>query len=117
MSTVREDHERAMELADAAFEARRRQNGTEATRLFRESLQLERSAAEQVMPDIGAEPTRSVLLRSAASLALQCEEFRTAEKLIAIALSGNPPDEIVEELRTILAVVYEKMRSRVATAV
>ena len=89
----------------------------EAKRLFREALQYERSAVEQVAPDIGAEPTRSVLHRSAASLALQCDEFRTAEKLIAIALSGNPPDEIAEELRTILSAVYEKMRDRVATAI
>ena len=52
------------------------------------------------------EPTRSVLHRSAASLALECDEIREAERLIGRALSGNPPDEIAEELRDLLEDVY-----------
>lgn len=52
------------------------------------------------------EPTRSVFYRSAASLALQCEEFRETERLIATALSGNPPNEIAEELRDLLEKLY-----------
>lgn len=44
-------------------------------------------------------PTRSILHRSAASLAVECGEVATAERLIAIALSGNPPQEIAEELK------------------
>ena len=52
------------------------------------------------------EPTRSVLHRSAASLALECDETREAERLIGRALSGNPPDEIAEELRDLLEDVY-----------
>jgi hypothetical protein len=35
-------------------------------------------------------------------LALQCQEYREAERLIATALSGNPPVEIAEELRELL---------------
>ena len=46
-----------------------------------------------------AEPTRSVLHRSAASLAIDCDNFPAAEPLITIALSGNPPDEIADEPR------------------
>jgi hypothetical protein len=52
------------------------------------------------------EPTRSVLLRSAASLAIDCGEFREAERLIAAALSGSPPEEIADELRDLLEQVY-----------
>ena len=44
--------------------------------------------------------------RSAASLALQCQQFREAERLIATALSGNPPVEIAEELRELLEKRY-----------
>ena len=63
-----------------------------------------------VAPDLGAEPSRSVLHRSAASLAEQCGEFREAERLIAVALSGNPPEEIAEELRDLLQQVYGQLR-------
>jgi hypothetical protein len=45
------------------------------------------------------EPTRSILHRSAANLAFQCGKLRDAEKLIAVGLSGSPPDEIADELR------------------
>ena len=48
------------------------------------------------------EPTRSVLLRSAASLALDCGEVRQSERLIAQGLVGNPPEEIANELRDLL---------------
>jgi hypothetical protein len=47
------------------------------------------------------EPTRSVLFRSAATLALRCGELREAEKLASIGLSGHPPDEIADELREV----------------
>jgi hypothetical protein len=59
-------------------------------------------AAEQLRGDFDAEPSRSVLYRSAASLAMECGETREAEKLISIALIGNPPYEIAEELRNLL---------------
>lgn len=45
------------------------------------------------------EPTRSVLHRSAATLAVNCGELQAAERLITTALSGNPPQEIAEELK------------------
>jgi hypothetical protein len=32
--------------------------------------------------------------------------LREAERLIAVALSGDPPDEIAEELRDLLEQVY-----------
>jgi hypothetical protein len=31
--------------------------------------------------------------------AVDCGEFKAAERLIATALSGNPPEEIAEELK------------------
>ena len=46
-----------------------------------------------------AEPSRSILHRSAATLAIDCGELKAAERLIATALSGNPPEEIAEELK------------------
>ena len=63
-------------------------------------------AASSFRHDLAAEPSRSILLRSAASLALDCREHREAERLIAIALSGDPPLEIGDELRDLLENVY-----------
>ena len=52
-----------------------------------------------VADDLTAEPTRSVLHRSAVSLAVECGELQTTEKLIARALAGAPLPDIVEELK------------------
>ena len=95
-----------MDLASRAFRADINADYLAATTLFREAFDLERQAAEAVAPSFDAEPTRSALLRSAASLALDCQEFRESERLVAIALSGNPPRELCEELRDLLERIY-----------
>ena len=50
--------------------------------------------------------TRSILFRSAASLAMDCGKLGDAERLIAGGLSGHPPEEIAEELRQLLDILY-----------
>jgi tetratricopeptide (TPR) repeat protein len=95
-------HKEAMELAEEASLERIKGNLTRALELIKQALAKEKDAAEKIASDISMEPTRSVLHRSAASLALECGDIREAEKLISIALSGNPPDEIAGELRDLL---------------
>lgn len=102
MKEVNELHEQAMEFFDQAFLARREDNKTLSTELFRKALKLETEAAEILKDDLSAEPSRSVLYQSAASIAVQCQELDLAEKLIIRALSGNPPLEIVNELNDLL---------------
>ncbi len=92
-------HRAAMQLADEADLARIRGDVERARELIREAYAKEREAALRVVDKHDLEPTRSVLLRSAASLALQCDMAREAEHLVALGLSGNPPDEIADELR------------------
>jgi hypothetical protein len=70
-----------------------------ALKLSKQAFEKERLAAQLIVNNLGAEPTRSVLHRSAATLAIDCGEIAAAERLIAIALSGNPPQEIAEELK------------------
>jgi len=94
-----------MELASQAILAGKAGQRTDARILFREAFELERRAALLVAPDESLEPTRSVLLRSAASLALDCDDPREAERLIALALSGKPPEEIADELRDLYETV------------
>lgn len=64
---------------------------------------LEKQAAEQSQ----TEPTRSVLHRSVATLALDCGEYREAERLVAAALAGSPPEQIANELREVLDALYK----------
>lgn len=110
MNSVADDHDRAMEMADRALEARRQGDEEQARAYFRDAFAFERRAAERIAPDLTAEPSRSVLHRSAAALAVECGEAREAERLIAIALTGNPPEEIAEELRDLWQQVYRELR-------
>lgn len=102
MSDVSNLHHEAMDLADQAFLARRRGESTAARELLESAFHKEQEAARVVAGDPEMEPTRSVLLRSAASLALQCEDYREAEKLVMLALTGSPPTELEHELRELL---------------
>ena len=106
MPSVHELHQQAMDLAEEAFIQRRRGNYDTARTLFLESLHLEQTAAEQLIPARDNEPSRSILYRSAASLALNGEDFNTASNLVQEALRGYPPPEIHEELWS----VYEDAR-------
>jgi hypothetical protein len=106
LQKVKDLHREAMRLVDEAEAARRNGNLLAARERLRQAFDQERQAADLVAADLAHEPTRSVLHRSAASLALECGALREAERLIAVALSGNPPDEIAEELRDLLEQVY-----------
>jgi hypothetical protein len=92
-------HQQAMDLAEAATVARLRGSIEQAAQLTRQAFEQETQAAALLANTLEAEPTRSVLHRSAASLAIECGELQTAERLITTALSGNPPSEIAEELK------------------
>ncbi|MBC6433199.1 hypothetical protein FM036_21765 [Nostoc sp. HG1] len=99
MNQIQELHKQAMDLAEAAFTAKLRGDLKQANQVSRQAFEKESQAAALIANQLDAEPTRSVLHRSAASLAIDCGEFQTAERLIAIALSGNPPQEIAQELK------------------
>lgn len=99
MSQMQALHQEAMDLAEAAAVARLRGASEQAAQLTRQAFEREAQAAALVASTVDAEPTRSVLYRSAASLAIECGELQVAERLIATALTGNPPLEIAEELK------------------
>jgi hypothetical protein len=99
MSQIQTLHQQAMDFAEAAAVARLRGSIEQAGQLTRQAFEQETQAANLIAGVLDAEPTRSVLHRSAASLAIECGELRAAERLIATALSGNPPPEIAGELK------------------
>lgn len=106
MNHTAELHNRSMDCAELALLARLRHDHDEAGRLFRESLELELQAIREMETD-PVEPTFSVLHRSAATLALDCDDANLAERLVAAALSRDAaPSDIREELRDLLEKVY-----------
>jgi hypothetical protein len=99
MSTVRDLHDQAMHLAQDALLARQAGDVTQAENLARQALPLELQAAARVAKEPASEPTRSILYLSAASLAYQCNDFATAQRLVAEGLSGYPPPRVEQELK------------------
>ncbi len=98
-TNTKQVHRKAMILAQDAYVALLQDNESEALRLYQAAFELEKEAAMSLLSEEMKEPTRSVLFRSAASLAMKCKKFREAEKMAALGLAGNPPFEIANELR------------------
>ncbi|MDR2501248.1 MAG: hypothetical protein LBD37_09285 [Treponema sp.] len=92
-------HNQAMDLAEKAILLKISQKTNESVEAFNAAFSLEMQAAMQIQDKYDFEPSRSIMFRSAASLALNAGLFREAEKMIAIGLSGNPPEPIADELR------------------
>lgn len=99
MSTVRDLHDKASELAQQARLARYEGNMERAEDLARKAFQYESRAAELVPAERSSEPTRSILYLSAASLAYQSKHFDVARRFIARGLSGYPPSRLEQELK------------------
>lgn len=99
MNQIQDLHKQAMDFAEMAQVAKLKGDSVLTLQLSRQAFEKERLAAELIVNNLAAEPTRSVLHRSAATLAIDCGEIAAAERLIAVALSGNPPQEIAEELK------------------
>lgn len=100
MSKVNDLHARAMEHAERAVMARTRGETARAAARFREALKCEIAAIDELREQ--DEPTYSILHRSAGTLALDCNDLRTAERMAARALAKNPPPDVAQELRDLL---------------
>lgn len=106
MAAVRDLHQEAMALVDEAYLARTGGAEDRYIELTTAAFEREAEAAWSLAGKSDFEPTRSVLLRSAASLAIEIRRYREAEQLISAALAGTPPEEIATELRDLLEDVY-----------
>lgn len=102
MSDVRGQHRDAMRFAERAKVARIGGHDEEAVGLTRRAFELEREAAQSLLASFDVEPTRSVLFRSAATLALECGELEEARRLAFQGLAGFPPTEIADEIHEIV---------------
>ena len=105
---IKELHDQAMSLVDDAIIARHRGDLDLTKQKYREAFPLEKEAALRAKEASIGEPTESVLLRSAATIALNPGMYPDAEKLACLALSGDPPNAIADELREVLFEVLIK---------
>ena len=101
MPTRHDLHPKAMDLAELAFRHQRKGDNAKAKKYFREALDLECRAAFLLRPSKNSEPSRSILFRSAASLAYNAQDYVLGYCLVAHGLSGFPPPEIEEELKNL----------------
>lgn len=91
-------HDEAMAMVDQARQAQRMGDNGLFVELLRSACHLERQAARILPPLRESEPTRTVLFRSAASLAFQSGDYQEACNLAFDGLSGNSPEELSTEL-------------------
>ena len=97
-SAVKIWHDKAMSLSQEALVLKLKgQFGF--VDMYAEAFGYEQKAAMFFLNMLENEPTRAILFRSAASLAIQCHKFSEAERLIDIGLSGNPTKIMTEELK------------------
>jgi len=93
-------HEEAMDISDEGDRAKKRGDLEEAREFYRRALVLETQAADEI--PFGTEPSRAILYRSAATLALLCHLEPEAERLANLGLAGTPPAFVVVELREVI---------------
>lgn len=105
-------HEKAMDLLFQADVAKRNRDKTTENALLREALSIEAEVANQLLPSFSSEPTRSVVLCTAAIIALRLQLYQDAEKFASNALAGSPPTG----QRTKLHAVLEDIRMAEALA-
>lgn len=98
---LKQVHREAMKLMQEAIVLQEMEKYKEAIALFEKAFALEKGAALSLISDYDREPTRGILFRSAASLALDCKQYRDAEKLVTQGLAGEPTDDIASELRNL----------------
>ena len=99
--TVKELHREAMRLTDLALIAKKSEPDKVLT-YYKLAFEKEREAAFLYIEKLGEEPSRSILLRSAANLALLSNQYEDAEELAFKGLAGKPPLQVADELEDIL---------------
>lgn len=109
MNTVKELHNHAMILLQEAIVFNHNGDTQSAKNKFKEAFVLESEAADLVSKNQNSEPTRSILYRSAASLAYQSDDFNKSLNLIGKCLSGNPTSKIKDEVRILYESINFKM--------
>lgn len=107
MNEILNIHNQAMDLAFMGDRALKMGEIEKAKKLYAEAYDIERGVFDRLDDSNSSLIGRTVILRSAATLALQCGQKREAERLIAKGLSEDIPESLMMELRDLLQDVYE----------
>jgi hypothetical protein len=91
-------HTKAMDYSFQAKSAREKGNENDALKLYEEAAHLESQAADFYIERIDLEPTRSILIRSAAFLNLKAGLPENAEKYIFLGIINTEDKYIKEQL-------------------
>lgn len=102
MDYLRALHNEAMDFAQMGQIATRQGDCKKAELMFHQAFAKEREAAMIAYKNQHPQPWLSILLQSAAHLAATTSQPREAEKLIGLALSGDVPSDIRNDLRQLL---------------
>ena len=107
-------HESAMNLASHADIARQSGNERAAIVLYRKAFYLEFRVAIKAIANKVPEPTPSVLIRSAASLAIDCHQLQKAKYLLELGIAYKPSSIIIDDLVSLHKQVVAGIKQRVA---
>lgn len=110
MNSVREYHDEAIRYAQLAMAALHSGEKEEHQQFVRRAMIYETKAADLTPEEKSAEPTRSILYRSAASFAYQADEYQEAERLVFKGLSGYPPPQVKDQLLEVQQMIQEALR-------
>lgn len=114
MSNVREIHIKAMSLVNQSMSI---ENIVDKNILLKQALELEIEAAMVLFNNFEAEPTRSVLFRSAATIAFNVGEIDTCERMIFCGLSSEKiPLEVKDELLAVKEKLEEMKSLQISSA-
>ena len=102
MNAANEHHGRAMELADQADVLRQRGLETRSLQIYQRALAEAETAVWLSTQGGAGVKTLSVLYRSAASLAMECYEWRKAKNLIQQGIEMLPSGSLEDELKGLL---------------
>ena len=108
-------HQIAMEFVDEARSAHQRGEERTARLFFEKAFRLEKVVALAAPMQETYRLTRSVFLRSAASLALDCGLDNEAIQLLQLALSSQPHPAIEPELEELLVKANTQEKHQEAT--
>jgi hypothetical protein len=98
MSSINQLHNKAMNLAENAFLSQQKGDITAFVRLSKEAFLLEKAAAMLLQNQPDAEPSRSILFKSAAFLAFDAQEYQECRDMITYTLLGKPDTIIKAEM-------------------
>lgn len=115
MDELRLKHNEAMDLAQMAHIAAQQGETEKAATMFSLAFEKEREVAMTAYENKHPQPGLSILLQSAAHLAVTCKQPREAEKLIGLALSSDAPSEIRHDLRCLLSSIDQDIEGEYET--